>query len=132
MRLAVYDIATGRILQVLSGSQRSLGATLSRLPSTRSSLMIAPGQSTRDRIVRDGKLVPAAPDPALAMKRLRGERDRRLRLQVDVFTPLRLEALSAAQRDQLRAYRQALLNLPDTVIDTQQPDWPVPPAFLSP
>lgn len=59
---------------------------------------------------------------------LRPTRDRLLSQWVDGVTALRLEAMTEEKREEWRAYRQALLDFPETCTDPANPVWPTPPA----
>lgn len=72
-------------------------------------------------------VVQAAPPPPEAelLRRMRGERDRRLR--ACDFTQMADAPLTASQREAWRLYRQALRDLPQEVADPACIDWPIAP-----
>lgn len=127
MKAVIYNSATGKILRTVTGSPRSMRASLAALADGEASISVAADVDVRGKAVADGALVDATPDEATALRNLRIERARRLAEHVDKFTPLRIETLTDAQRDELRAYRQALLDITDG--DPFDPQWPARPAF---
>lgn len=127
-RGVIYQASTGRIMQIVTGSRRSLEATRSSLRDGLSWLDLHAGDDPVGKKVVDGALVAAVADDDTAMRAVRLERARRLKEHVDKFTPLRIEALSKAQVTALKKYRQALLDI--TKGDPHAPDWPEKPDFI--
>lgn len=127
-RAAIYDKATGRIVQTVSGSPRSLDAMRATVADGMGWLEVKGPDSLRGKRVENGRLVDAEPDRDAALRALRIERAQRLSEHVDKFTPLRIEGLSPPQLAALKRYRQALLDI--TKGDPLAPDWPDKPDFI--
>lgn len=62
-----------------------------------------------------------------AIKEIRRERDELLRKIVDAMNPMRWEALSAAEQQAYRDYRQALLDVPQQEGFPENIIWPIEP-----
>ncbi len=62
-----------------------------------------------------------------AVKENRAKRDALLQTAIDAMNPMRWEALSELQKDAWRAYRQALLDVPQQEGFPVNVVWPVPP-----
>jgi Phage tail assembly chaperone protein len=60
----------------------------------------------------------------------RNLRNKLLRDNVDTINPIRYEALTDEQRTELKAYRQALLDLPQQTGWPNTVDWPTKPTWL--
>jgi hypothetical protein len=75
------------------------------------------GQSNGKQIASDENGYPIPVDPPLPTQaeladRARAQRDTLLREVVDAMNPMRWEVLTEQQKDAWRAYRQALLDVP--------------------
>lgn len=62
-----------------------------------------------------------------AMRNLRNEK---LKTDVDSVNPVRYETLTEEQRQELRTYRQALLDLPQQATWPRNVVWPTKPTWL--
>ena len=60
---------------------------------------------------------------------VRDERDYRIRSEVDVYNPIRWEALSEEQREQLKQYRSELLDVPQQEGFPWEVIWPTRPTL---
>ena len=60
---------------------------------------------------------------------VRERREFLLRTQVDSYNPMRWESLTPEQQDEMRAYRQALLDVTDQPGFPWDVQWPVPPEL---
>jgi hypothetical protein len=72
----------------------------------------------------------------LVMQRLwravRQKRQHLLLQHVDSMSPARWQGMSEAERDRITAYRQALLDVPQTQTDPRNIVWPDPPGAKGP
>lgn len=114
----------------LSGTGVDIPADAVEITAERRAELLA-AQATGSAIVPDENGYPIAadqppPDPELAMQLLRDRRARLLR-QSD-FTQVPDAPLTEEQRAAWATYRQALRDLPETVIDPATVVWPLPPA----
>lgn len=66
-------------------------------------------------------------DPVKTLVDIRTERDSLLVKKVDIYNPLRWAELTAAQKDSVKKYRQALLDI--TKQDPSSVIWPEPPSI---
>jgi hypothetical protein len=90
------------------------------------------GQSQGKQIVSDATGYPILTDPPAPTteelaQRARAKRDNLLKEVVDSVNPMRWEALSEAQKDAWRAYRQALLDVPQQEGFPNNITWPEVP-----
>ena len=90
------------------------------------------GQSNGKRIITDEKGCPILanhPDPTIEelVERARAKRDTLLKEVVDAVNPMRWEALTELQKDAWRAYRQALLDIPQQEEFPATITWPTKP-----
>lgn len=128
--MAIYDANTRRVLTLSRGDPRSLSATRAALPEGRAAIMV-PNSTPMGRylVSEDGQRLEAAPpDRALALKKLRMERNRRLEAEADpvLANTLRLARLSPAEKRAWKDYRQGLLDI--TKGDPFAPEWPKKPG----
>ena len=65
-----------------------------------------------------------------ANETMRNLRNQTLQKDVDSINPVRYELLTAEQRQQLQAYRQALLDLPQQSTWPNNVEWPTKPTWL--
>jgi hypothetical protein len=72
----------------------------------------------------------AAEADAWARRALRRTRNALLADKIDSINPMRWEALSAGEKAEVEAYRQALLDWPATETDLLNPTPPPVPSFL--
>lgn len=78
------------------------------------------------------KVLPAIPpsNEELAAEARIEREDLLLELDQFISNPLRWEDLSPEQKDEARAYRQALLDVPEQPNFPRNITWPEPPTFL--
>lgn len=78
-------------------------------------------------LIDSGVEIAPYAEPVRTLVDIRAERDRLLARNVDIYNPLRWAELTTAQKDSVKSYRQALLDItlqdPDSVI------WPEPPLI---
>lgn len=120
--ILVYDLATGKPKRLHRGSDRQLARARARLSAGEGAIDGEFGSLT-GKLVENGQLIDAAPDAAAALAALRKTRNRLLAESDWTQIP-------DAPVDQAAwaSYRQALRELPATVTDVFDPDWPTPPA----
>lgn len=63
-------------------------------------------------------------------KVVREDRDDRLKRNVDCYNPIRWSQLTIEQQDELKNYRQALLDVPGQETFPENPTWPDLPSFI--
>jgi hypothetical protein len=69
--------------------------------------------------------------PSLSPDELtRNLRNKLLKDQIDTVNPVRYESLTEEQRQELRAYRQALLDAPQQSTWPLNVEWPTKPTWL--
>lgn len=122
----VYDPETGTIRY--TGSARDIDA------QAEDGLGVIKGRGdARTQRVVGGKLqmIPKRERDrkakARAMRKLRGRRDRLLHEMGTRLNPVFWATLTQEQRQAWQEYRQALLDLPQTVADPENITWPTPP-----
>lgn len=73
------------------------------------------------------------PDPGPSIEYLsdcaRHRRDKYLGMYVDTINPIRWETLTEQEKQEIKDYRQALLNVPQQSGFPTDIDWPVPPQL---
>lgn len=126
MSIVVYDTSTGAVKRLQDGSPKSIEIAKKRLKPGEAYVEGEFGDIVRKR-VENGALVDIPRTAEDDLRDLRTERDKRLKAYVDTMNPARWEAMTEAQRQAWRAYRQALLDLPETTTDPRHPDWPARP-----
>lgn len=126
-KFTAYDLTTGVILY--HGQARNLEDQVEE------GIGVVAGHGTEDthRIV-DGRLRMRPKPQRLrrlklrAMKDLRRRRNGKLRALGKLLTPVYWESLTAEQQAAWHKYRQELLDLPETVSDPHNVEWPRPPS----
>lgn len=66
-------------------------------------------------------------EPVKAINDIRAERDSLLAKFVDIYNPMRWSELTTSQKDSVKKYRQALLDI--TKQDPSDVIWPEPPSI---
>ena len=66
-------------------------------------------------------------EPVKTLAEIRAERDLLLAQNVDIYNPMRWAELTTAQKDSVKSYRQALLDI--TLQDPASVTWPEPPLI---
>jgi hypothetical protein len=123
----IYNPATGQILS--TGTARDIHSQAEDGQS-----VIEGRSDPRTQRVVDGKLrmIPKRERDARlkerTLRKLRGRRDRILRDIDWRFGAAHWASLTEAEKQAWQDYRQALLDLPET-IDLDDPVWPVPPQM---
>ena len=69
--------------------------------------------------------VPPPPTEAELASSIRSQRDALMRANVDCYNAARWETMAEADRDKVRAYRQALLDVTDQGTFPESVEWPV-------
>ena len=78
MRIAIYDIATEKVVQEIDATPRRIAANLRKLAPGLSFLELRPGQVALGKCIRDGKIIDPPPCPDRALRAIRIEAQRRL------------------------------------------------------
>lgn len=127
----VYEVATGRIVECRKTREEpelADGLAWKEVDEFR------PDWDTTHHVGANGQLyvIPAAIREARELEqawvRFRARRDAKLRDEVDGMNPIRWAAMSDAKKAEWVAYRQALLDLPQTTQDPRSFEWPVAPT----
>jgi hypothetical protein len=127
----LFDPATGRIKQTLTAAETHVAATAKTLGL---SYLAAPDATSSHDVTHQVTAAAVTPrDPAViaaeraanAVRKLRVKRDALLVSTVDCYNGPRWSAMSAADQVKVQAYRQALLDMPQTAKDPANPVWPV-------
>lgn len=117
MRLA--HILDSKIVNIVEGP------TAPDLPGT-----WVPIEETDNVTIGDGYVDGAFDNSERLAKIVREDRDDRLKRNVDSYNPIRWSLLTSAQQDELKAYRQALLDVPGQATFPADPVWPDLPSFI--
>lgn len=87
----------------------------------------AAGSEGHRKIIDLGVYIAPYVEPAKTLVDIRQERDLLLSANVDIYNPIRWAELSAAQKDKVKKYRQALLDI--TKQDPTNAEWPEVPVI---
>jgi len=79
------------------------------------------------KLLDNGVEIAPYVEPVKTLTDIRAERDLLLAQNVDIYNPLRWAELTAAQKDSVKSYRQALLDI--TEQDPASVLWPEPPLI---
>jgi hypothetical protein len=90
--------------------------------------LLAAGQAQIGWRLIDGVLTPPSRDIEAEWRVVCVERDRRLKEDVDVINAVRWQAMNETTQKAWNDYRQALLDLPESVSDPRDVVWPVMPG----
>lgn len=85
------------------------------------------GSDEFKEIIGSGVEIAPHVEPAKALADIRAERDSLLDKHVDIYNPMRWAELTTAQKDSVKSYRQALLDI--TQQDPTSVVWPEPPLI---
>lgn len=79
------------------------------------------------KLLDDGVEIVPYVEPVKTLADIRAERDLLLAQNVDIYNPLHWSELTTAQKDSVKKYRQALLDI--TLQDPTSVIWPEPPSI---